>query len=149
MSGRVSAMSDIASFRQYEGRRGGLKGGQILGCMDNVSLMVCDMVSLSMSLLDAFMELVRTRGGGGYDQGMCEGLVSSPKSTFLHSLMGRVASTLRGMGSGFMPAERRNGQCRVKLLHWPLGHPGGYRGAHRGDLGHLQQGRHVQGQRGG
>jgi len=36
---------------------------------------------------------------------MCEGLVPSLKSTFLHSLMGRVASTLRGMGSGFMPAE--------------------------------------------
>jgi hypothetical protein len=29
MSGRVSTMSDIVSFRQYEGRRKGLKGAQI------------------------------------------------------------------------------------------------------------------------
>jgi len=67
MSGRVSAMSDIVSFRQYEGRRKGLKGGQIPGCMDKVSLMVCDTEPLSMSLLDALMELVRTKGvvGGG------------------------------------------------------------------------------------
>ena len=62
MSGRVSAMSAIVSFRQYEERRGGLKGSQILGCMDNVSLVVCDTVSLLMSLLDTFMEPVRTKG---------------------------------------------------------------------------------------
>ena len=106
-------MSAIVSFRQYEGRWKGLKGSQILGCMDNVSLVVCDTVPLLISLLDALMELVRTKGvvgGGGYDQSMCEGLVSSPKSTFLHSLMGRVASTLRGMGSGYMPAEREGGR---------------------------------------
>ena len=68
MSGRVSAMTDIVSFRQYEGRRKGLKEGQIPGCMDKVSLMVCDTVSLLMSLLDAFLELVRKKemvGGGG------------------------------------------------------------------------------------
>ena len=29
MSGRVSAMSDVVSFRQYEGRRKGPKGAQI------------------------------------------------------------------------------------------------------------------------
>ena len=41
---------------------------------------------------------------------MCAGLVSSPKSTFLNSLMGRVAITLRGMGRGYMTAEREGGR---------------------------------------